>query len=165
MPIKRRKSQTLVVLFFITAFVFIDQYLKAIVSSSLRLGESRVLIKNFLYVTLVRNTGAAFGLFKNSTAVFIAVSIVSVLFIALLIVNSIKKGDLLYRPMFNMGLILILSGAFGNLIDRIRLGYVIDFIDVRIWPVFNIADSIITIGAILILLPLFATVDKDRKPA
>jgi signal peptidase II len=61
----------------------------------------------------------------------------------------------LSKPFFNFGLILIVSGALGNLIDRLRFGYVIDFIDVRIWPVFNIADSAITIGTLLLFISFF----------
>ena len=137
--------------------LFLDQFSKALVISNLKTGESIPLIKNILHVTFVKNTGAAFGLFKNGTIVFILISLAAVIFISTLIVKSIKKGNFFSRPLFNTGLIFIVSGAIGNLADRLRLGYVIDFIDVRIWPVFNIADTFITIGTLLIIISFSLT--------
>lgn len=154
MPVKRRKRQALITLISILALLAIDQYSKTLVFHRLDVGESIPLIKNILHITFVTNTGAAFGLFKNSTLVFVLISILAIAVIATLILRSIKKGNLLSRPWLNYGLILILSGAIGNLIDRLRFSYVIDFIDVRIWPVFNISDSAITIGTLLLLLSL-----------
>jgi len=152
MPIKRREKQSLVSLVVILLILVFDQCSKALVVLNLTIGESIPLIKGVLHITYVKNTGAAFGLFKNSTQVFSVISIVTVTFISVLIFRSITKGRFQSRPVFDYGMILILSGALGNLIDRLRLSYVIDFIDVRIWPVFNIADSSITIGTILILI-------------
>jgi len=154
MPVKRRKRQALITLISILALLAIDQYSKALVFHRLDVGESIPLIKDILHITFVTNTGAAFGLFKDSTLAFVVISILAIAVIAILILRSIKKCDLLSRPWLNYGLILILSGAIGNLIDRLRFSYVIDFIDVRIWPVFNIADSAITIGTLLLLLSL-----------
>ena len=77
---------------------------------------------------------------------FIAVSVTAIIIIGAMLIKSIRNKGFL-----DIGLILIMSGALGNLIDRVRLGYVIDFIDVRVWPVFNIADSAITIGTILLI--------------
>ena len=151
MPVKRRKRQALITLTSILALLAIDQYSKALVFRNLNVGESVPLIKNILHITFVANTGAAFGLFKDSTAVFIAISIVAIAFISMLILRSIKQGGLQSRPVFNYGLIMIFSGAVGNLIDRLHFSYVIDFIDIRIWPVFNIADSSITIGTLFLL--------------
>ena len=153
-PVKRRKRQALITLISILALLVIDQYSKTLVFHRLNVGESIPLIKNILHITFVTNTGAAFGLFKSSTLVFVVISIIAIAVIATLILRSIKKGNLLSRPWLNYGLVLILSGAIGNLIDRLRFSYVIDFIDVRIWPVFNIADSAITIGTLLLLLSL-----------
>ncbi len=127
--------------------LLIDQVSKAIISSKLSLGQSIPIIKNVLHIASVRNTGAAFGLFKSSTYFFIAVSIAAIIIIGAMLIKSIRNKWLL-----NIGLILIMSGALGNLIDRVRLGYVIDFIDFRVWPVFNIADSAITIGTILLIV-------------
>ena len=143
---KKRRIKNLLNVLCIFLVLLIDQVSKAIISSKLSLGRSIPIIKRVFYITSVRNTGAAFGLFKNSTYFFIAVSIAAIIIIGAALIKSIRnKGSL------NIGLILIMSGALGNLIDRVRLGYVVDFIDFRVWPVFNIADSAITIGTILLV--------------
>ena len=72
--------------------------------------------------------------------------------------DSKREGSPFHgKRIFNIALTLILGGAIGNLIDRVRLGYVIDFLDFKVWPVFNIADSVITIGAILLICTLFSS--------
>lgn len=157
MPVKRRDAQALISILAILAILTIDQFSKALVRLKLGLGESIPIIRNILHFTHVRNTGSAFGLFKNSTLFFVLISVVAIIFISILILRSIKKRDFLSRPVFDSGLILIMSGALGNLIDRLRFGYVLDFIDFRIWPVFNIADSAITIGTFLLLLSFISS--------
>ncbi|MFC1620794.1 signal peptidase II [Candidatus Omnitrophota bacterium] len=154
MPVKRRERQTVISAFFILVILVIDQISKTLVVANLTIGQSIPIINNILHVTFVKNTGAAFGLFKNSTPVFIAISIIAVTFIAWLILGSIKKANFFSNKAFDIGLILILSGALGNLIDRLKGGYVIDFIDFRIWPVFNIADTSITLGTALLIISL-----------
>lgn len=131
--------------FLIAIFVVIlDQITKAIVITCLKYGESYLIINKIFYLTLVKNTGAAFGTFKNQAAFFILVSIIAIIFIVIFL--SKKKVNL-YLP-----LALILGGAIGNLIDRLRFGYVVDFLDFKVWPVFNVADSCISIGAFLLFL-------------
>jgi len=152
MPIQRREKQALIYVVSILIILAIDQYSKFIVSARLSVGQSIPIIKNILHITFVTNTGAAFGLFKDSTLFFIIISVVVVGFVSILLLISLKKRDFLSKPAFNSSLILILSGALGNLIDRLRFTYVVDFIDVRIWPVFNIADISITIGTFLLIL-------------
>ena len=95
-------------------------------------------------MTLVHNRGAAFGMLKNQLFLFVMISFFAILFIFLHLKN--KKNPFLFK----VSLSLILSGAVGNLIDRLRFGYVIDFLDLRFWPVFNLADSALTIGALLL---------------
>lgn len=131
--------------FLIAIFVVIlDQITKAIAITCLKYGESYLIINKIFYLTLVKNTGAAFGLFKNQAAFFILVSIIAIIFIVIFL--SKKKVNS-YLP-----LALILGGAIGNLIDRLRFGYVVDFLDFKVWPVFNVADSCISIGAFLLFL-------------
>ncbi len=131
--------------FLIAIFVVIlDQITKAIVITCLKYGKSYLIINKIFYLTLVKNTGAAFGTFKNQAAFFILVSIIAIIFI---VVFLSKKKVNLYLP-----LALILGGAIGNLIDRLRFGYVVDFLDFKVWPVFNVADSCISIGAFLLFL-------------
>ncbi len=109
----------------------------------------------FLNFSLVFNTGAAFGFLSDASGwqnlLFVIIAII-VSFVIIAMVRRLGAND----AQVLVGLMLILGGAIGNLIDRVRLGYVIDFIDVYYqswhWPAFNIADSAITIGAVLLVL-------------
>jgi len=129
----------------------LDRITKFIVQKNLTLNYSLPVVKNFFYLTLVHNRGAAFGILKNQLPLFIITSLFAVTLIALSLKE--KRRSLLYR----VALSLILGGALGNLIDRLTLGYVIDFLDFRIWPVFNVADSAITIGAGLLALSILTS--------
>jgi signal peptidase II len=138
--------------------VALDQVAKAIVRQLLPLGESRSVIPDLLDLTHVHNTGAAFGLlnaveFPYKSIVMIAIAAVALVAIA---VYATQLG--FHERMARFGLALILAGAFGNLIDRAVFGFVVDFVDVywrttHFWA-FNVADSAITIGAILVLLDM-----------
>jgi len=132
------------ILVIITCVIFLDQLTKFLASKFLHLNTSVSLINNFLYLTLVHNRGAAFGMFKNRLLIFVLISIFAIVLIFFYLRN--KKSSFLSR----LALGLILSGAVGNLIDRLRFGFVIDFIDFRVWPVFNLADSAVTIAALLL---------------
>jgi len=138
--------------------LILDQLSKYIVSSSLDIGQSKDIIKGIFSVTLVYNTGAAFGIFKNQALFFIIISILAIAFIAVLIKR--KTGTL---SLADFALGLILGGAIGNLIDRLRFGCVIDFLDFKVWPVFNIADSAITIGVFLLIISMFKQSAIDKK--
>ncbi len=130
--------------------VFTDRVSKSFFSKILSLGESLPVIPNVLHMTLVHNTGIAFGLFKNQGIVFIIIPIIAI-FLLIFNIYYYRHHDEEISSLYVFAISLILGGAIGNLFDRIAYGYVIDFIDFRIWPVFNIADSAITIGALLIL--------------
>lgn len=130
----------------ILSVFFLDQISKFIITRQLYLHESVAVIKGIFHLTLVYNRGAAFGIFKNQTLLFIITSLIAIVLIVLKL--SKNQGDRLSCQ--TVALCFILGGAAGNLIDRVFLGYVIDFIDFRIWPVFNIADSAITVGAVLL---------------
>ncbi|HOX54419.1 MAG: signal peptidase II [Candidatus Omnitrophica bacterium] len=130
--------------------LIVDQVSKGIIFSNFYLGQSVPVIPNIFHLTLVYNTGIAFGLFKNQTLLFSAVSFFVIALIILSILDQRKRKDVSHLEIF--ALYLILSGAIGNLVDRFRLGFVVDFLDFRVWPVFNVADSAITIGVILILI-------------
>jgi signal peptidase II len=131
------------------AIVALDQTTKLFASSHLMPGESISVLGDFIRLTLVHNTGAAFGLFPGSRVPFIVVSVVAIAVVLYLFFRET------YRSVANRILLgCILGGAIGNLIDRVRLGYVVDFIDVGFgtarWPVFNAADSAVTIGVLLL---------------
>jgi signal peptidase II len=132
------------ILAIVCSVVFLDQLSKLLALNFLQLNTPLSLIKNFLYLTLVHNRGAAFGILKNQLLLFILISFFTILFIFYQLKN--KKSRFLSK----LSLSLILAGAIGNLIDRLRFGYVIDFLDLRFWPVFNLADSALTIGVIFL---------------
>jgi len=150
---KKRRSSIIGVLS-VVLILLIDQVSKVVISSKLSPGESIPIIKDILHITFVKNTGAAFGLFKDSTFFFIVVSVIAVVIIGSIFLKAVRNGIFYDNFLFNFGLILIMSGALGNLIDRARLRYVVDFIDLRIWPVFNFADTSITIGTALLVISL-----------
>lgn len=128
----------------ILATLSLDQLSKFIITKNLFQNQSIPIIKGVFHITLVHNRGAAFGILKNQIPLFIITSV----FAIILIYFNIKKNK--QSKFYSIALSLILAGALGNLIDRLFFGYVIDFLDFRIWPVFNVADSAITIGAILL---------------
>jgi signal peptidase II len=130
----------------IIAVIILDQLTKFIVIKNLYPGESLPVIKNIFHITLVCNKGIAFGLFSKYGGVFIWLPLVSVIIICLLWFFYERKS--LSAGIY---LSLIVAGAIGNLVDRIRFGYVVDFLDFRIWPVFNVADSAITVGTALLI--------------
>ena len=141
------------------ALVFgLDQVTKALVRANLFLGESTPR-DGLLRITHTSNTGSAFGLFPDQTMFLIIASLVAIG--VLLFVY--KKQPFSGFPL-RLSLGMQLGGAAGNLFDRVRVGYVTDFIDIGPWPVFNIADSAIVIG-ILILGYLFVTTSKTAERA
>ena len=122
----------------------LDQFTKFIITKNLTLNQPVEVIKDIFSLTLIYNRGAAFGLLKNQVPLFILTTFFAVILIVLNFRNA--KEDKVY--IFSLS--LILGGALGNLIDRVLFGHVIDFLDFHIWPVFNIADSAITVGAIIL---------------
>ncbi len=135
-------------LIIVCSIIMVDQVSKQLVHSMMELGQSVTVISNFLYLTYVRNPGAAFGMFPYQTAFFIAVTLVVVILI--LYYYRFLNED--HRWM-RLGLSLQLGGALGNLIDRVTVAYVIDFINFTIWPpVFNLADAAIVIGIGIFLI-------------
>ena len=156
----RKRSREDIAIFFcgVLAIVGIDRLSKVFFTHLLLLNESIALVRGVVHFTLVHNTGIAFGLFKDRGAVFFVIPLILT---GLLVYNVYyyRHSEYLSR-IYIAAFSLILGGAVGNLIDRITLGYVIDFIDLRVWPVFNIADSAITIGAAIILLKCIPSSSK-----
>lgn len=108
---------------------------------------SRPIIKGIFHITLVHNKGIAFGLFKSlPSQIFLFISISAIILFFYLYIQMYKK------PFIRLAFVLMCAGTLGNLIDRIRYTYIIDFLDFRVWPVFNVADICITSGAILLAL-------------
>jgi signal peptidase II len=134
--------------FFVATFIFaLDRIAKAAALGNMSDGQSIAVWPGLFHLTLVLNEGTAFGLIKGCSAFFAAVSsIVIVFIIAYVLKNRPKDASL------SVWLGLILGGAVGNLYDRAIAGSIIDFLDFRIFPVFNIADSAITVGAVMLIL-------------
>ena len=126
-----------------------------------RNGQNYDVIGDFFRITLVRNAGAAFGLFQGGRAFFIAASIVAIIFIVYVGLR-LPRSDWQRRLLLG----LILGGAIGNLIDRVYAGQVIDFLDVGIgvhrWPVFNVADMGVSVGAVFLLIYLMRAPRHDE---
>jgi signal peptidase II len=123
-----------------------DQLSKQVFLSSWSAGDSMPILPPVLYFTYVQNTGAAFGLFKGQQLAFMITTIAIIVWIVFELRRAAATFDATQAAYG-----LILGGAIGNLIDRARLGFVVDFIDLRVWPVFNIGDSGITIGVCLLI--------------
>ncbi len=119
----------------------IDQAGKEIVSRYLRHGESVPVLEDVFHLTLVHNPGAVFGFFGGMNTLLIFSSAVF-LFLLFFYLPRMERA----YPKFYLPAGLIAGGAAGNIADRLRFGYVIDFLDFRVWPVFNFADAAITIG-------------------
>ena len=134
----------MMVLILVIIILSLDQLTKLLATKNLILNQSIPIIKGVFHISLIHNRGAAFGILKNQASLFVVTSI----FAIILIYRSLKKDT--KHKLYNVSLGLILAGAIGNLIDRLFCGYVIDFLDFLIWPVFNVADSAITVGAILL---------------
>ena len=135
------------VLFF--AMLAVDIMTKDMVDTKIPLGRTIPIIEDVVHFTYVRNTGAAFGIFASNTAGLTVVSVIVLLALFCGLVYLKPKDESV-----KLAFCMICSGAVGNLIDRISLGYVIDFIDFRIinFAVFNLADCFVCIGAFLLII-------------
>ena len=130
--------------------IFLDQASKWLVQTKMFPMQSIVLIKGLFSITYATNYGAAFGILQSQTLLLIAISL------GVMIVVWVNRRKIsTYPQAMQAGLAVALSGAVGNLIDRIRLGFVVDFLNFLIWPIFNVADMAIVIGVGLILWGIF----------
>ena len=136
----------------VLSVLILDQLTKRLFDSFYEVGNGFNILP-FLSFTLRHNTGAGFSLFEGKTAFLIVFSIIV---IAVILINYKNIPKDISLP----SLALILGGSIGNLIDRLFHGYVIDFIELSFWPTFNVADSAITIGGILIIYYIFR---KEKK--
>ncbi len=130
---------------------FLDQLTKFFIKQNLQLNQSIPIIKNILHLTYITNTGSAFGLFKNLNVFFILFSII----VIIVIFYYLKKIKDINEKTLQFSVGLLLGGTIGNLVDRLLYGAVIDFIDFRIWPVFNIADSAVTVSIVFLIILLW----------
>ena len=144
------------VLFF--AILILDQVSKEMIHLNMSLGESNAVLDDIFHITYIRNTGAAFSILNQHT-VFLGV-FAGIMVVTILVFVFLKRKKVHF--MMLTALIMIAAGGTGNVIDRLMRGYVIDFFDFRIFPVFNIADIFVTVGCVfLVVYVLFL----DRKKA
>ncbi len=138
------------ILWLVAIVVFaLDRYTKHLILTSFMPGESRIVIPHLLWWTYVQNTHGAFGLFGNSPVLLIVLALAVLVLFAFAFRDAAQRSGLV-RVAFGA----IVGGAAGNIVDRLQQQFVVDFIDFKtIWPnVFNVADSCITIGVILLIL-------------
>lgn len=144
---------------YISAIAFslfmLDRVTKGYFYASLTPGQSIPVVPNIFHMTLVLNDGAAFGIFGGLNSLFKVFSLAAVAAIIYFAWKHEEKGYMIYTA-----LALILGGAIGNLVDRVVYGFIIDFIDLRVWPVFNIADSAITAGFLILAFNIIASGKK-----
>jgi signal peptidase II len=135
----------------------LDRLTKWWAVTNLKLGQPYPLIGDRIRLTRLHNVGGAFGAFPGSGSVFTGVSIG---------VSAVLVGVLIFRRdlslLLRVGISVVLAGALGNLIDRLLNGYVLDFFEIRGFPVFNLADSCVTIGAGLIIVYVLFGGDRHR---
>ncbi len=145
-----------VVFFFTSALLLVaaDQISKLWIRSNLAIGESLFEV-GFFRLTRVHNTGAVFGLFQGQSFPLTIIALVGVAALLLYALFFHRKLPFLDNRLGKLALGLVLGGTVGNLIDRLRLGYVTDFIVVGIWPAYNIADPAIVVGIIILAYSLF----------
>ncbi len=140
--------------------IFLDQITKWLSVKFLSVVDTVPIIKNVIHLTYVENRGAAFGMFKDQRWIFMTTS--TVMIVGLLIYLYLGLAE---NKLYEISIAMIISGGIGNMIDRIALQYVIDFIDFRLinFAVFNGADSFVCVGAGLLVLALVRDIVKEAK--
>jgi len=150
----RKKYIILIISFFV---VLLDQITKYLIVRNFYFCESVPVIKNVFHITYVTNTGAAFSMFSNYGKWLLLIVVTALILIYIFIARQRESIPVSSLAAFS----LILGGGIGNLIDRMFRGAVVDFFDFRIWPVFNVADSAITVGMLIIVL--FSLIRKKSR--
>ena len=140
------------------ALAIADQLLKKLFSGTMQLGESIPVLPGIFHLTYIQNPGAAFGLFENQTLFFIVIAAFLLAFLAFAYKELAAQG-----VWVRFGMSLLAGGAVGNLLDRVRFGAVIDYLDFRIWPIFNLADIGICLGAALIVWGLLREEGRETS--
>lgn len=138
--------------------VLADQVTKIWISRNMELMESIPVIPGIFHITYIQNPASAFGILKFDNIIFITVGLLVILFLILFLSKIAQKSKIVF-----FSFIFILGGALGNLLDRVRLGSVIDFLDFRIWPIFNIADSAINIGLFLLIIYFLFHKEEEKE--
>ncbi|HXF97891.1 MAG TPA: signal peptidase II [Gaiellaceae bacterium] len=150
------RAQWLALLAVASAAVFADQLTKQVIARTLAVGE-RVDLVGPLSIHHVENSGIAFGLFASRTTIVIAVTALAVAWMVWFFARAGRR-----HPILPVALGLVLGGSVANLVDRVRLGRVTDFLDLEAWPAFNLADTFIVVGVALLFGALLLA-DRPRR--
>lgn len=147
---------------FITIIILVlDQITKFIIASSMKVGDSFEVIPNFLNITSHRNDGAAWGILSGKMSFFFIITIIILVVLTVFYIKEAKNNLLM-----QIAISLLFAGALGNFIDRVLHGEVVDFVDTYIFgynfPIFNVADSSLTIGVLLIIIALLTDMKKEE---
>jgi signal peptidase II len=145
----RRKWRDIVFGCIVLLVVLADQLSKTWIRANLDRGES-LFDTGFLRIIHVQNTGGIFGIFKDHSQTLLIVSIIGIIAILLLVFILRSRWPFLDSMLVFSAVGLVLGGTIGNQIDRVLLGYVTDFIDFKVWPTWNVADSAVTVGSIIL---------------
>lgn len=136
----------------IIAAVALDQVIKALIVKSMELYETIPVIQDVFHITYIQNTGAAFSLMEGLRGVLTVFPLIMILAGIVFLFIKRKNG----HPLMMTSVALIAGGGIGNLIDRIALGYVVDYLDFRVFPIFNLADIAVCVGCgLLVVYVLF----------
>ena len=139
------------------AVIILDQGIKWLIQTRMQLFESYPIWDGMVSLTYAGNNGAAFNILQGRSKLLALIAVV------VFLVIWFKRRDIARYPrFFKVGLALALGGAVGNFIDRVRLGFVVDYVDFHIWPDFNLADAAILCGAALIILGFLRNDVKDN---
>ena len=143
--------------YWIAGIILLDQIVKLIVRSSMYIGQSIPVIKDIFHITYVQNRGAAFNMLDGKSLVLILVPAIAIAIGVWYMEKHLEDHWTLL-----VSLVLVIAGGIGNLIDRCFMGFVTDMFDFRIWPVFNIADIAVCVGAGLLILYTFAFYEEKE---
>ena len=157
---KKSKNDYILYSLIIAVGIILDQLTKLLSVKFLKIVDTVPLIKNVLHLTYVENRGAAFGMFADRRWVFMVTSVIMIIGLSAFLYLGHAETKL-----YEISIAMIISGGLGNMIDRVALGYVVDFIDFRLinFAVFNGADSFVCVGAGLLVLALILDIIKEAK--
>lgn len=159
-------KKILILVSIILGGIGIDQLTKILVSGNMSISQSITVIPKVFNITYIQNRGAAFGMLSNHRWVFMVVSTIAIIAMAVYLFRFCKEG-----MFFKVGLALVVSGGIGNMIDRIFLGYVVDMIEATFietlfgwsFAIFNVADSFVCVGAGIVIFCLVRDIIKENK--
>ena len=146
-------------IFFALLLLIVDQISKVCVRSSMVEGESIPVINNIFHLTHIENRGIAFGMFSGHSMIFALLSIAVLVILVCMVIKENSPSVYL-----NLGTAMVISGALGNIIDRMMKSSVTDMFDFRIWPIFNVADIAVCVGfALLVIYIIFDSGEDDGE--